>query len=105
MLSRRRFLSLTSITAGASLAPRAAMAQRGAVAQVPDLPSIAALPSLRSLARPITNDERLARIEKAKNLMGAQGIGAVLVMGGTSLRYFANISWGLSERFFGMIIP
>jgi Xaa-Pro dipeptidase len=105
MLSRRRFLSLTSITAGASLAPRAAMAQRGAPTQVPDLPSIAALPSLRGLARPITNAERLGRIEKARTLMAARDIGAILVMGGTSLRYFANISWGLSERFFGMVIP
>ena len=105
MLSRRRFLSLTSITAGASLAPRAAMAQRGSAAQTPDLPSIAALPSLRGLARPISNEERLARIEKARKMMAAQGVGAILLMGGTSLRYFANISWGLSERFFGMIIP
>jgi Xaa-Pro dipeptidase len=105
MLSRRRFLSLTSITAGASLAPRAAMAQRGSPTQVPDLPSIAALPSLRGLARPISNEERLARIEKARKMMAAQGVGAILLMGGTSLRYFANISWGLSERFFGMIIP
>jgi Xaa-Pro dipeptidase len=105
MISRRRFLSLTSITAGASLAPRAAMAQRGSPTQVPDLPSIAGLPSLRGLARPISNEERLARIEKAKRMMAAQGVGAILLMGGTSLRYFANISWGLSERFFGMIIP
>ena len=106
MLSRRRFLSLTSITAGASLAPRTALAQRGAPAtQIPDLPSIAALPSLRSLAKPITAEERLARIEKARALMAAQRFGAILLTGGTSLRYFTNISWGLSERFFGMILP
>jgi Xaa-Pro dipeptidase len=105
MLSRRRFLSLTSLTAGAALAPRTAVAQRAAAVPVPDLPSIAGLPALRSLARPITNEERLARIEKAKTLMVGNGIGAILLTGGTSLRYFTNISWGLSERFFGMIIP
>ncbi len=106
MLSRRRFLSLTSITAGASLAPRTALAQRGGAATpIPDLPSIAALSSLRSLAKPITNEERLARVEKARGLMATQRLGAVLLTGGTSLRYFTNISWGLSERFFAMILP
>ena len=106
MLSRRRFLSLTSLTAGVSLAPPAITAQRPAAGAAPsNVPSIAALPSLRGQSSPITSEERLARVEKARRLMAAEGLGAILLTGGTTLRYFTSIAWGLSERFFGMIVP
>jgi Xaa-Pro dipeptidase len=32
-------------------------------------------------------------------------IGAVMLTGGTSLEYFTNIRWGLSERMLGLILP
>jgi Xaa-Pro aminopeptidase len=106
MLPRRRFLAAAPALAGLSIGSRELFAQRPE-AQLPASlpPSVAALPSLRSLARPITNDERLARIERARAIMVAEGFGAILLTGGTSLSYFTNIRWGLSERFFGMVIP
>ena len=55
-------------------------------------PSIAALQSMKNRARPFTNQERLARIEKAKRLMVAEKIDAILMNGGTSPTYFANMS-------------
>lgn len=56
-------------------------------------------------APPITQDERLARIETARQLTRDSGAQALLIAAGTSLRYFAGVTWGLSERLVGMLIP
>jgi Xaa-Pro dipeptidase len=45
--------------------------------------SFNALPMLKGQARPITNDERLARIERARALMVKEGLGAIVLTGGT----------------------
>ena len=68
-------------------------------------PSIAALTSMRDQARPITNDERRARIEKAKRLMAQKKINALVLTGGTSLVYFAGMRWSGGERLFACVIP
>lgn len=68
-------------------------------------PSIAALQSMKNRARPFTNQERLARIEKAKRLMVAEKIDAILMNGGTSPTYFANMSFGGGERLWALLIP
>jgi len=68
-------------------------------------PSIRALTSMRSQARAITVPERQARLERARELLAAEQLDALLLMGGTSLRYFANIEWGLSERMLALIMP
>jgi Xaa-Pro dipeptidase len=106
-VNRRRFVRLASLGTGLSLSPRL-LAQRGRVdtpAADPLPPSLASLKSMRDRARPITNDERRARIERARRLMAAHHLDAMLLMGGTSLVYFSNIHWGLSERLFAMILP
>src|SRR5947208_4387777 len=104
MLSRRTFLSLA---AGAMPMTRlSAQRSRGATEPPGPLPaSIAALTSMRDRARPITADERRARIENAKRLMAAQKIDAIILAGGTSLNYFTGIRWGNSERLFAVVIP
>ena len=53
---------------------------------------------MRGRAKPITADERRARIERAKSIMAAQKIDAIVLTGGTSLVYFTGIRWGGSER-------
>lgn len=60
---------------------------------------------MRSQARPITVEERQARLERARQLLAAEQLGALLLTGGTSLRYFANIDWGLSERLLALLVP
>lgn len=60
---------------------------------------------MRDQAKPITNDERRARIEQARRLMTADKIDALILSGGTSLLYFTNIRWGGGERLFACIIP
>ena len=105
MLNRRSFFSMAAALAGA---PNLALQRRGGGAsQAPATlpPSIAALTSMRSQARPITNEERRLRVEKARRLMAAEKIDALVLSGGTSLVYFTNIRWGGGERLFAGVIP
>ena len=54
---------------------------------------------------PITREERLARIEKARRLMTQHGIDAMVLEGGTSMYYYTGVRWGNSERTFAVVIP
>lgn len=54
---------------------------------------------------PITDDERRARIEKARVLMRKNNLSAIFLEGGSSLFYFTGTRWGGSERTFGVVIP
>ncbi len=54
---------------------------------------------------PITNDERKARIEKARKLMADNRLDAIMLEGGSSMFYFTGVRWGLSERPFVAVIP
>ncbi|NKJ40580.1 Xaa-Pro dipeptidase [Novosphingobium sp. SG720] len=55
-------------------------------------------------AAPITAGEYHDRLAKARGLMAAQGVDALLVNAGSSLRYFAGVPWGASERLVAMLI-
>jgi Xaa-Pro dipeptidase len=68
-------------------------------------PSIARLESMADRPTPISVEERGARIERARRLMREHGIDALLLTGGTTLRYFSNISWGGGERLFTVVVP
>jgi Xaa-Pro dipeptidase len=105
MFSRRSFLSLTGAAAGLSVTRVAAQRGRAAEPTGPLPPSIAALTSMRGAAKPITVDERRARIERARKIMAAQNIDAIILAGGTSLLYFTGMRWGNSERLFAVVIP
>ena len=98
MLTRRTLLSATAALA----ASRLTSAQGPSTTA--DSP-IAALKNRRAEAVPITNEERMARVEKAQRLMQENKLNAIAVIGGTSLSYFSNVSWGNSERLFVMVLP
>ena len=108
MFSRRQFLgsSAAAMIVGRAAGAFASASQRGdrGTAETGPLPpSIAALTSMRDQARPITNDERRARIERARQLMAQSKIDALMLAGGTSMSYFANMRWGGSERLFAVV--
>jgi Xaa-Pro dipeptidase len=106
LTSRRSFLWTTGAAAGLSVTRLAAQRARGGeVPAGPLPPSIAALSSMRNRAKPITADERRARIERARTIMGEQKIDAIILAGGTSLNYFTGIRWGNSERLTAVLIP
>ena len=104
MLSRRRFLQAGTLTAGTTFAAYTrSLRGEGACPSLP--PSIAGLRSMKDQARPITVDERTARQEKARQLLRANDLDALLLMGGTSLNYFTGVQWWESERLFAMLLP
>ena len=106
MLTRRAFLGASAATAAGAAAHAITPSSLSAALDDQELPpSIAALESLEDRARPITVEEREARVEKAQRLMREGGIDALFLNGGTTLRYFSNIGWGLSERLFALVIP
>ena len=95
-ISRRAFINSTTVAAAA-----VAAGSLEARAQDP----IRALKPYPGKAVPISDDERRARIEKARRLMTEQGIGALVMEPGTTMNYFVNVRWGLSERPFLLVIP
>lgn len=110
MTNRRDFLSTSAATAaaltlGASRSAHAAelAAESAATDELP--PAIKALKSMKGIATAISVDERRGRLEKARTLMKANGIDALMLTGGTSLEYFTGMRWGLSERLLAAIIP
>ena len=60
---------------------------------------------MREQVKPVTNDERRARIQKAKRLMADEKMSALVLTPGTSLVYFTNIRWSGGERLFACVIP
>ena len=103
-LSRRQFSRTAGLVAGSLVAvPVDAQPRDDAARAVPDV--IRALSPLPGAPPFITDDERRARIDKARRLMAEQGLGAIVLEPGTSMAYFVNVRWGLSERPFLLVIP
>ena len=65
----------------------------------------APVPNMASQAKPITRDEYVQRQENARRYMREAGLGAVVITGGSSLRYFTGAQWGISERLFALVLP
>jgi Xaa-Pro dipeptidase len=111
MIDRRVFLKSAALSSLLTVAPDAfhqsdAFAQTENPAEKPTLPpAIADLKSRKEEAHPISPAERGARQQRARELMSDYKIDAVLMVGGTSLRYFTGIGWGNSERFSGFVLP
>jgi Xaa-Pro dipeptidase len=96
MLTRRTFLQ------SAAAAPLIAGAAKSANAPA------APFGDLRSLtldAKPISVDERRARIAKLQQLMQQRNVAALLVESGSTLDYFTGIRWPRSERTTAAVIP
>jgi Xaa-Pro dipeptidase len=103
MTSRRKFLQVGAVSAVATLVNQGHAEENPKTVALPA--SIAALKSMKEQARPILPEERRARQEKAKRLMEANVLDAILLMEGTSLNYFTGIRWWGGERLFAMVLP
>lgn len=104
--SRRSFLQSAGIAATVALTQKGnAQAAQGEPAGKSLPEPIAKLKSRKAEAKPITAAERQQRLERARQLMAANKLDAILLMGGTSLVYFTGIRWFMSERTFAMIVP
>jgi Xaa-Pro dipeptidase len=109
MISRRRFLEVSSAAAGVAAASHPARAFGAArIDKFDDAtlpPSVARLKSRRSEAIPITREERQKRQEHARTLVSENAIDAIVLMEGTSLTYFTGIRWWGGERLFALVLP
>src|SRR5215218_5614227 len=112
-VSRRKFMA-SSAAASAIAAAACAPGQPAAEAQTarPAAPPEGAAPAAIAALKPypgtavaITDDERRARIEKARKLMAENGMGALVLEPSTSMSYFVDVRWGQSERPFLLVIP
>ncbi|MEO5814251.1 MAG: Xaa-Pro peptidase family protein [Gemmatimonadaceae bacterium] len=96
-MERRSFLTRSAAVVGAAAV--------GRHANLFDAPALLAAESTSAAPGPITDAERLARIEKARRLMIENGMDAILLEGGTSMFYYTGVRWGNSERTFAVVIP
>jgi Xaa-Pro dipeptidase len=60
---------------------------------------------LTAAARPISVEERHARIARLQKLMADRGVGAMIMESGSSLDYFTGVQWHRSERTTAAVIP
>jgi len=101
MISRRKFMEVGVASTGVVGIPFSRLTRTQAAVA----PSIAALKSRKGEATPITREEREQRQDRARKLMAENSIGAIVLMEGTSLRYFTGIRWWGGERMFALILP
>lgn len=102
-IDRREFLRLTAGVAALAAFDTAA---RAAEEQNTNLPEpIRQLRPMLDGITPISDDERRARMEKARRLMIDNRIDAVYIEPGSSLFYYTGVRWGTSERMFALILP
>ncbi|HET6535011.1 MAG TPA: Xaa-Pro peptidase family protein [Sphingomicrobium sp.] len=94
MIQRRNFLAGTGAIAAAMTLPLG----RAMAAAAEELKPITMPP-------PITTQERLGRLARARTLMQHNGIGAVVIEPGASLDYFTGVQWWRSERLTAAVIP
>ena len=109
MISRRRFLAVGGVAAGVAAAPHPLLAfgvttgEHSGDSTLP--PSLERLKSRKSEAIPIAREERHERQEQARKLMSENALDAIVLMEGTSLRYFTGIHWWGGERLFALVLP
>lgn len=53
----------------------------------------------------LTDSDYTARQEKVRNLMRESEVDALWIEGGTNMKYFFDVSWWMSERVFGVVLP
>ncbi|WP_394221347.1 M24 family metallopeptidase [Alteromonas gracilis] len=107
-MNKRHFLKLAG--AGFAVVPAVSIAALGTSNSanqndISHLNNLSYLNNITGSAKPITAEERKARIEKAQSLMKAQDIAAILIEPGAAMDYFSGIQWWRSERLTALIIP
>ncbi|GGO68041.1 M24 family metallopeptidase [Bowmanella pacifica] len=97
-LSKRRFLQLSAGVLGSL--PFASMAAPKTSSQAKDV-----LSDITQGVQPISAKERMVRIDKARTLMRANNMVAMVLEPGPAMDYFTGIQWWRSERLTAVVIP
>lgn len=93
-MKRREALKLAGVAAGVAVVGSGTAMQAST-----------GLKSITGDAQPISVEERKSRIAKARQLMGDNGMDAILLEPGSAMLYFSGVSWWRSERLTAVIIP
>jgi len=102
---RRRDFLTGAVAATAAVSTAALLHGQSAQASPAAPNALAGLTSMTTGAKPISVEERRARIAKLQRLMVEQKIGALILESGSSLDYFTGIQWHRSERTTAAVIP
>jgi Xaa-Pro dipeptidase len=109
MISRRRFVLVGGAAAGltsfSKAWPSSSVTGDNQADQSSLPPSIARLKSRKNEATPISREERSTRLQRTKQLMNENDLNAIVLMEGTSLKYFTGIRWWGGERLFALVLP
>jgi Xaa-Pro dipeptidase len=100
MPSRRILLGTGAAWAAGSLVACESPGRKGEE----EYQGLANLADQRGSVRPIDAEERAARRKRLGELLASRGIDAMLLEGGSTMSYLAGVSWGRSERFFGLVV-
>src|SRR5258706_10469813 len=100
--TRRTLLRGGAALAAGSLAACQATDRKAASARAED--SLSGLADQRGSVPPIAAAERAARRKRLGDLLAGRGLDAMLIEGGSTMTYLAGVSWGRSERFFGLVV-
>ncbi|WP_374762946.1 M24 family metallopeptidase [Yunchengibacter salinarum] len=95
-MNRRHFLA--GVASGGVLAATGFGVWGGRARAAEDDIPVDGLSPMTGAAQPVTQAERHARLEKARDLMDRHGQDALLIEPGASLIYFTGIHWWRSER-------
>ncbi|ROT95051.1 aminopeptidase P family protein [Altererythrobacter sp. FM1] len=97
-ISRRKVLGASAFLAGSASLGFHSIARAMEI-------DTSALAPITGNAEPIGRDERAARIERARRLMAANDIAAIVLEPGSSMVYFTGVRWWRSERLTAAVIP
>ena len=103
MIDRRTFIQSSAAAIGSTAIVRPDHAREEIADTLP--PAIKALKPMTADVVPISDDERRARMEKARKLMVDNGFDALFIEPGTTMNYFTGVTWGTSERMFALVLP
>jgi len=101
-IKRRDFLKLGACSAGVALFDSACSSNRNQ--RKKDDP-ISQLSPMTDDVVPISDQERIQRMEKARRLMRENDLEAIYLEPGSSMFYFTGANWWRSERMFAVVLP
>lgn len=102
MTTRRDVLSYGARASVLGVAAGAApLGMVGALKAASDAPATGAI----TIPPPITNEERIARINAAQSMMPRLNWAGIVVEAGTSMMYFSGLAWGRGSRLTALVIP
>ena len=101
-MKRRKFIA----SAGAATAFATVIPSLKSFAATPSQMDAGIIKTIRDRIRPITNEERLQRQEKARQLMADNKLDAIFMRSAEArMSYYTGAAWGRSERLFAMLLP